>query len=119
MELWTRKCVACGEEVTYGNFAPWKAKPGNHTLESKVYYHLGAKGVADPRDRSNFAPLIILQCAYDSQDATGKKTIFTPGLSVQFFDGKYETENAELQFHLDHKVGLLSGDEGLKAWREI
>lgn len=120
MEIWTKKCIACDEEVKYGAFAPCKAKPGNHTLESKTYYHPGARGVADQRDRRNFAPLVILQASYDALDQnTGKFVVKTAGLSVQFFDGKYETDNAELQFHLDNKVGLSSGEEGLKMWREI
>jgi hypothetical protein len=119
-EQWKKKCVDCGEEVAYGKFGPCKGHPGNHTLEMKTYYHPGARDIQDPRDRRKFAPVLILQPGYDQRDPQNPgQLINVKGCDVQFYDGKVETVDPQIQYHLDHKVGILSGEEGLRLWRSI
>lgn len=115
-------CTVCSKEFDYPDFK-CKKQPGNHSVESKTYYHLGGREVADPKDRRKFAPVIVLVPSYDYRDPETQKFVKTEGITVQFYDGKYETANAEEQYHLDRKAksdsAMVSGKEGHEQWCAI
>jgi hypothetical protein len=124
-ETWSKKCTLCDTAVEYDGtdpkffgFGPCKKKVGNHLVESKTYYHPGGRDIQDQRDRRRFAPHIILLPVYEYQ-AEGGKIFKTHGVEANFYDGKFETADPEQQWYLDQKAGIMSGDEGLKMWRQI
>lgn len=123
-QTWPRKCVHCDAKVEYNGadvenngFGPCKKRRGKHEVESVVYYHTGARDLQDGRLRRAFAPTVILIPVYDRM--VDGKHIQSRGLSVQFVDGKLETSDPEIQFHLEDKRDVLRDEAGLKAWREI
>lgn len=121
-----KKCIDCGVDVEYdgddvhfGGFGPCKKRPGKHRVESVVYYHSGARDIQDQRDRRKFSPQINLIPSYPRQDPKTGLTVNTRGLMIQFGDGKYETEDPEVQFYLERNAEVAWGDGGLQMWREI
>jgi len=121
---WPRECVHCkakveynGADLEFSGFGPCKKKPGKHEVESVTYYHAGARDLQDGRDRRRFAPTVILRPAYDRM--VDGKHMTTNGLSVQFGDGKLETSDPEIQFHVENKPDVAWGPAGLKMWQDI
>jgi hypothetical protein len=122
---WPKPCELCKADVDYDGtdtkfygFGPCKKKTGNHLVESKTYYHPGARSVADQRDRRLFSPHVILLPVYEYQ-AEGGKVFKTHGVDAQFSDGKFETADPEQQWYLDQKGDIISGEAGLSMWRSI
>lgn len=119
------RCLVCHEVVAYDDHKEDSGfncpkQPGKHTLDSKTYYSLGARHVQNPRDRRLFAPLIVLRPAYELRDPITGRITMTKALHVQFIQGgTYTTSDAEEQYYLDRKQGLLQGDEGLRAWQKV
>jgi hypothetical protein len=121
-----KKCLDCGAEVDYdgtdvqySGFGPCKKHPGKHRVESITYYHSGARDIQDQRDRRKFAPQLVLVPAYPKQDPKTGLTVNTRGLTVQFGDGKLDTEDPEVQYYIERNAQVAWGEEGLKMWREI
>lgn len=121
-----KKCVDCdatvqfdGSDLEYNGFGPCKKHPGNHVVESVLYYHPGARDIQDLRDRRKFAPVIHLVPVYHRIDPKTGNSIQTKGLSVQFGDGKLQTSDPEVQFYLQQKLDIAFGEGGEKMWREI
>jgi hypothetical protein len=121
-----QKCINCAKPVEYNGtdpefsgFGPCPKKPGKHEVEAATFYHPGARDIQDQRDRRKFAPVIILQPSYERSDAKTGAITRTRGVSVQFYDGKLETCDPEVQFYLRQKPDIAEGEEGLKMWRAI
>jgi hypothetical protein len=112
------KCTVCNKVVEYPKF-DCTAQPGRHTVEEKTYYHLGGQHVQSIRDRGLFAPLVILQAAYDRVDPDTQEPYRTEAVQVQFNNGNYSTTDSREQWFLDRRKDILQGPEGLEAWQKI
>lgn len=122
--IWPRKCTSCGEETQFNGmdeklngFGPCKKHRGKHVVASVVYYHSGARDIQDQRDRRKFSPTIVLIPPYDAI-VDGKRHL-TRSLTVNFYDGKYETCDPEEQYFLEEKRDIAWGETGKKMWEEI
>lgn len=125
-EHWPKKCVDCQAEINYNGedlehlgFGPCKKHPGNHRVESITFYHSGARDIQDQRDRRRFSPQIVLLPSYPKVDPKTGLAVPTKGLMVQFYDGKYETDDPAKQFFLLTNAQCAIGPEGERMWREI
>lgn len=121
---WPRKCLGCGDNVEFNGteenwqgFGPCKKSRGKHTVAAITYFHPGARDVQDLRDRRKFAPTIVLMPRYDR--VIDGKPVQSRALNVQFYDGKLETSDPEVQYLLEEKLDIAWGEGGLRMWREI
>lgn len=120
-EQWKGTCQACKKEVTFATGFKCSARPGNHRLESRVYYQMGGSTLQNDRERRSWAPLVILMAHPDRLDeASGKMIAVTP-LEAQFqAGGIFSTEDAEKQFYLETgNRGIGWGDAGRKQWEKV
>lgn len=114
MALKTQKCVECEKEFTAGE---WTCAGGsNHVVPAKAYFMDDAPTTKD-RDGNidKHSTTTILNIPPERQIKVGNDVQRTPGGSVTFVRGRYDTSDPEIQFHLDKKAGLC--DE--VRWREV
>jgi len=122
-----KKCIDCdadvqfdGSDQEYNGFGPCRKHPGKHRVEGVIFYHSGALDIQDQRDRRKFSPQITLVPGREKIDpVSGARLVAVKPLMVQFFDGKYETEDPEVQFYLYANRQCATGPEGERMWREI
>jgi hypothetical protein len=114
-------CLVCGQQPEYReDGSGWKCskQPGKHKMAQRTFYDLGGAHIQNLRDRRMWAPTVWLVPAEEIPSNNGKM-ISRPGLVAQFEQGgTLTTDDPEMQYHLD-RVGAISGDAGLKRWREV
>lgn len=119
-ENWKKKCVVCGEEVTYPN---WKCKkiPGHHKIAEETYFHLGGSHLQHPRERRGWSPQVILKAGQEITDPRTGAKMLEPTIRVIFAQQQMTTQDPEIQFYLETKNDnvIVWGAEGLKAWQKI
>lgn len=116
---WRATCEVCGAEFAYPDFECPK-QPGHHTIEAKKYYHLGGGHIQSVRDRQLFAPMLNMVADAEVLDKKTGLTHHQDGLVITFNPrGLYETSDPEEQYHLDHKIGVAQGPEGLAEWEKM
>lgn len=120
-EQWKSTCLACNKEVTFAGGFKCKARPGNHRLESRVYYHMGGATLQNERERRSWAPLVILMAHPDQMDEASGRMITVAPLEAQFQPGGvFSTEDAERQFYLETgNRGIGWGEAGRKQWERV
>ena len=120
-EQWKGVCNACKKEVSFAKGFNCSARPGNHRLESRIYYHFGGGNLQNERERRTWAPLVILIAHPDRLDEASGKMVSVGPLEAQFqAGGMYSTEDAEKQFYLETRVpGIGWGEAGRKNWEKV
>lgn len=120
-EHWKNHCTACDKDIRFDAVNGFKctAKPGNHRVPSKTYFHVGGGHLQHPYDKRSWAPTLLYPRP-DKADHTGK-FVSQPPLEVQFGQqGKLDVDDSETQFNLEtNSTGVGWGTEGLKQWESI
>jgi hypothetical protein len=119
-EDFKKKCLACGENVTYPN---WKCKklPGHHKVAEQVFFHLGGGHIQNPRERRGWSPQVILRAGNEATDTRTGEKYLVPTIRVVFAGQQVTTQDPEVQFYLETKNdnSIVWGEEGKKAWDRI
>ncbi len=119
-ENFKKKCLACGEDVTYPN---WKCskRPGHHRVAEVIYFHLGGGHIQHPRERRGWSPQVILKAGYEEIDPRTQQKHLVPTIRVVFAAQQLATEDPEVQFYLETKNdnSIAWGPEGKKNWDRI
>ena len=119
MALPTWKCENCGKTFTVNEWMCDEAYP--HIVKEKEYLLNDAP--SDPgmsRDRINEAlrhgTTRICNIPPDKLIQNGTETIRIPGGYVEFRQGRFSTNNPEVQYYLDKKGGFCTKEQWDAAW---
>jgi hypothetical protein len=117
---WRATCEVCDKTFSYPDGFDCSAQPGRHTVEKKVYYHLGGGHIQNIKERRLFTPTLNLKANEETRDKLTGQISSTPGVLVTFREsGIYDTTDPQEQFYLDQHPAVLSGDEGHAAWEKM
>lgn len=119
MALPTWHCLECEKDFKAGD---WQCTPGQqHLVASKRYYMADAPTVVQldenrqPYIDKKSARTLVLNIPPEKKVQDGDEFLRVPGGSVEFVRGLYETNDPEIQFHLDRKQGLCT----YERWKEV
>ncbi len=119
-EEFKKKCLVCGQDVTYPD---WKCPklPGHHKVAEVIYFHLGGGHIQHPRERRGWSPQIILKAGYEEVDPRTQQKHLVPTIRVVFAEQRLVTQDPEVQFYLERKNdnSIAWGEEGKKLWEKI
>lgn len=117
---WKAYCIVCGREFDFKDGFECLSQPGHHTVDLKIYYHLGAGHIQSIRDRRLFSPMLNLHANREVRDKVTGEIANVAGVVVWFKEsGLYETTDPEEQYYLDQHASVMTGEEGRQEWEKM